>query len=156
MIVCSREITEAFLKTNLPGHIIKLVPRDGYCIAHLFRENLLSIGCKVTFDDLTTCLRNELQSKKYQIFKTDDINIVNELEQYLEDLLSQYDQAITDLFLDAFGMAFEVNIKILQSDCSKCYFFDQVNTSICLRTLFILSEQNHYILILLCHQIRRR
>ena len=26
-------------------------------------------------------------------------------------------------------MTFEVNIKILQSDCSKCYFFDQVNTS---------------------------
>ena len=36
---------------------------------------------------------------------------------------------ITDLFLDALGMAFKVNIKILQSDCSKRYFFDQVNTS---------------------------
>ena len=26
-------------------------------------------------------------------------------------------------------MAFKVNINILQSDCSKCYFFDEVNTS---------------------------
>ena len=54
---------------------------------------------------------------------------MNELEQYLEDPLSQYDKAITNLLLDAAGMAFKVNIKILQSDCSKCYFFDQVNTS---------------------------
>ena len=54
---------------------------------------------------------------------------MNEFDQYLEDPLSQYDKAITDLFLDALGMAFKVNIKILQSDCSKCYFFDQVNTS---------------------------
>ena len=54
---------------------------------------------------------------------------MNELEQYLEDPLSQYDKAITDLFLDALDMAFKVNNKILQSDCSKCYFFDQVNTS---------------------------
>ena len=53
---------------------------------------------------------------------------MNELEQYLEDLLSQYDRAITDIFLDALGMVFKINIKILQSDCSKCYFFDQVNT----------------------------
>ena len=51
---------------------------------------------------------------------------MNEFEQYLEDPLSQYDKTITDLFLDALGMAFKVNIKILQSDCSKCY---QVNTS---------------------------
>ena len=54
---------------------------------------------------------------------------MNEFDQYLEDPLSQYDKAITDLFLDALGMAFKGNIKILQSDCSKCYFFDQVNTS---------------------------
>ena len=53
---------------------------------------------------------------------------MDKLEHYLEDPLSQYDKAITDLFLDALGMAFKVNIKILQSDCSKCYFFDQVNT----------------------------
>ena len=78
-IVRSREIAEAFVKTNVSGH--KPVPGDGYCIIHAFRENLLSIGCRVTFDDLTTCLRNDLQSKKYQTFKTDDINIVNELEQ---------------------------------------------------------------------------
>ena len=108
---------------------MKPVPADGHCIIHAFRENLLSIGCKVTFDDLTTCLQNELQSKKYQIFKTDDINIVNELEQYLEHPLSQHGKAITDLFLDALGVAFKVNINILQSDCSKCYFFDQLNTS---------------------------
>ena len=53
---------------------------------------------------------------------------MNELEQYLEDLLSQYDKAITYLFLDALGMVFKVNIKILQSYCTKCYFFDQLNT----------------------------
>ena len=98
------------------------------------------------FDDLTTCLRNELQSKKYQTFKTYDINIVNELGQYVEDPLSQYDKAITDLFLDALGMAFKVNIKILQSDCSKCYFFDQVNTSNLFKdTLyFVRTESLHF------------
>ena len=54
---------------------------------------------------------------------------MNELEQYLEHPLSQHDKAITDLFLDALGVAFKVNINILQSDCSKCYFFEQLNTS---------------------------
>ena len=54
---------------------------------------------------------------------------MNELEEHLEDPLSRYDKAITDLFLDALDMAFKVNNKILQSDCSKCYFFDQVNIS---------------------------
>ena len=71
-IVCSWEIVEAFVKTNLPGHTIKPVPRDGYCIIHAFVEKLLSTGCKVTFDDLKTCLQNELQRNKYQTFKTDD------------------------------------------------------------------------------------
>ena len=71
---------------------------------------------------------------------------MNELEQYLEDPLSQYDKAITDLFLDALGMAFKVNIKILQSDCSKCYFFDQVNTSNLFKdTLyFVRTESLHF------------
>ena len=93
-----------------------------------FRENLLSIGWKVTFGDLTTCLRNELQWKKHQKFKANGINIVIELEQYLEvpKAISKYNKAITDLFLDTLVVAFKVNIKTLQSDCSKCYFFDQV------------------------------
>ena len=54
---------------------------------------------------------------------------MNELEQHLEDPLSQCDKAITDEFLVALDMVFKINIKILQSDCSKCYFFDQVNSS---------------------------
>ena len=33
-IARSREIAEAFVKTNLPGHIIKPVPGDWYCIIH--------------------------------------------------------------------------------------------------------------------------
>ena len=71
---------------------------------------------------------------------------MNELEQYLEDPLSQYGKVITDLFLDALGMAFKVNIKILQSDCSKCYFFDQVNTSNLFKdTLhFVRTESLHF------------
>ena len=71
---------------------------------------------------------------------------MNELEQYLEDPLSQYNKAITDLFLDALGMAFKVNIKILQSDCSKCYFFDQVNTSNLFKNTlyFVRTESLHF------------
>ena len=43
-------------------------------------------------------------------------------------------------------MAFKVNIKILQSDCSKCYFFDQVNTSNLFKgTLyFVRTETLHF------------
>ena len=71
---------------------------------------------------------------------------MNELKQYLEDLLSQYHRAITDIFLDALGMVFKINIKILQSDCSKCYFFDQVNTSNLFKdTLhFVRTESLHF------------
>ena len=125
-IVLSRKIAEAFVKINSSGHTIRPVPGDGYCIIPAFRENLLSAGCKVTFDDLTTCLRSELQSDKYQTCNTDDINIVNEPENNLEDTLSQYSKVITDLSLDALGMVLKVNNKILKSDCSD---FDQVNTS---------------------------
>ena len=82
-------------------------------IIHAFPENLLYIGCKVTFDDLITCLRNELQSEKYQTFKTYGINIVNKLEQYLEHSLSQYDKTINYFFLDALGLTVKVNIKML-------------------------------------------
>lgn len=80
-----------------------------------FRENVLSIGWKVTFGDLTTFLRNELQSKKHQKFKAKGINIVIELEQYLEvpKAICKYNKAFTDLFLDALVVAFKVNIKIL-------------------------------------------
>ena len=67
----------------LPGKIvrscetrdtIKPVTQDGQWMMHhpCILEKLLYIGCKVTFDDLTTCLQNELQSDKYQTFKTDD------------------------------------------------------------------------------------
>ena len=71
---------------------------------------------------------------------------MNELEQYLEDPLSQYGKAITVLFLDALGMASKVNIKILQSDCSKYYFFDHVSTSNLLEdTLyFVRTESLHF------------
>ena len=71
---------------------------------------------------------------------------MNELEQYLEDPLFQYDRAITDIFLDALGMVFKIKIKILQSDCSKCYFFDQVNTSNLFKdTLhFLRTESLHF------------
>ena len=71
---------------------------------------------------------------------------MNELEQYLEDSLFQYDRAITDIFLDALGMVFKIKIKILQSDCSKCYFFDQVNTSNLFKdTLhFLRTESLHF------------
>ena len=43
-------------------------------------------------------------------------------------------------------MAFGVNIKILQNDCSKCYFFDQVNTSNLFKgTLyFVRTESLHF------------
>ena len=70
---------------------------------------------------------------------------MNKLEQYLDEPLSQYDKAITDLFLDALGMTFKVYIKILQSDCSKCSFFDQVSTSILFKdTLyFVRTESLH-------------
>ena len=71
---------------------------------------------------------------------------MNELEQYLKDPLSQYDKAITDLFLDALGMVFKVNIKILQSDCSKCYFFDHVNASNLFKNTlyFVRTESLHF------------
>ena len=54
--VCFREIAKAFVKTNLPGQTIKPFSADGSCIIHVFRKNLLSVGCKVTFDYRITLL----------------------------------------------------------------------------------------------------
>ena len=43
-------------------------------------------------------------------------------------------------------MAFKVNIKILQSDCSKCYFFDHVNASNLFKNTlyFVRTESLHF------------
>ncbi len=128
-IVLSREIAEDFIKENFPSHTIKSVPGDGYCIIHAFREGLNSIGRTESFENITSTLRIELSNDRYKNCLSDShhMDLLNQFEHYLKNPLAYYDKDITDLFLDALGMAYKVNIIVFRSDRTNCYILDQSN-----------------------------
>ena len=126
-IVLSREVAVKFIKDILPNHVIKPVPGDGFCIIHAFQENLKSIGRTESFEEITLSLQQELQKNKYQKSVTNNIVVLDEFRKYMENPSSQYDKEITDLFLDALGMAYRVNLIVFRSDCKNCYIMDYIN-----------------------------
>lgn len=108
-IALSREIAEDFIKENFPTHRIKPVPGDGCSIIHAFLESLRSIDHTETFKNITSALRNELTNVRYKNSTTisNDTDLINQFEQYLNDPLSFINKVIFDLFLDALGMAYK-------------------------------------------------
>ena len=126
-IVRSKEVAENFIRENMPGHYIKSVPGDGFCIIHAFAEGLASIGRKEsTFEEISLALRKEMQREIYANSST--VNVIKELEEYLETPLYKYDKEICDLILNALGMAFKVNVIVFRSDSEKCWIADNNNS----------------------------
>ena len=119
-IVLSKEIAEKFIKVVLPNFGITLVPGDGLCIIHAFRESLSYIGRNQTLEQIKGALRQEMPH--YQ--KYSDTNVITQLDKYLEDPLNEYEKDNVDFFLPALGRAYGVNVLIFQSDCEKCVILD--------------------------------
>ena len=108
----------------MPGYYIKSVSPDGYCIIHAVVEALAAVGRPVTFNNVSSSLRIELQKEQYQETWVPSgplfLDLINTFDEFMHNPLANYDQDITDLFFEALAMIHKVNITIFQSDSEKC------------------------------------
>ena len=65
----------------------------------------------LTSDDIISTLRKEFSENAhvYQPFSADD-DLCNAFERFLENPLREYNESTTDLFLDALGNSYNVNM----------------------------------------------
>ena len=125
-------MAEEYIRENMPGYYIKTVPGDGLCIIYAFVECLQSIGFGHSFNDVVVSLREELQKDIYNAVYNPSLNgvdLVQELDGYLENPLAKYDSQVSDIYLEALGMAYKVNIVIFQSNCEKCRILENINAA---------------------------
>lgn len=117
---------------NLPGFEIKPVVGDGMCTLSSFSTALTIVtGVAISLEDVISRLRKELLTKYefYKQFSSADVNILSELEKFLESPLNYYNTNSTDLFLAALGNAFQVNVIVLQADENLCWLCDLSNNA---------------------------
>ena len=69
----------------------------------------------LTLDDIISTLRKEFSENAhvYQPFSADD-DLCNAFERFLENPLREYNESTTDLFLDALGNSYNVNMLLNQ------------------------------------------
>ena len=115
------------IRNNLPGYIINPVPRDGLCILNSFCVNLRSIGLFESVETVAATLRSELAKDEYRSYFTDEIDVSNEVEEFLRNPLKMYNQEIADVFLEALSMAYQVNIIVFESDEERCNILNNIN-----------------------------
>ena len=118
---------DSFIEINLPGYKIKPVPGDGLCMVNLFLEALTHVtGNQTTRKDVISQLRRELLTKFdfYKMFSSKDIDILIELDKFLESPLTYFNESTSDLFLAALGNACKVNIIVFLSDEKRCWICD--------------------------------
>ena len=110
---------DLFININLPGYKIKPVAGDELCMVNLILEPLTHVtGNQTTQKDVISQLRRGLLTKFdfYKMFSSKDIDILSELDKFLESPLTYHAESTSDLFLAAFENAYEVNIIVFQSD----------------------------------------
>ena len=93
---------------------------------NLFLEALTHVtGNHTTRKYVISQLQRELLTKFdfYKMFSRKDIDILIELDKFLESPLTYYNESTSDLFLAALGNAYKVNIIVFQSD-EKCWICD--------------------------------
>lgn len=125
-IAKSFAIAESFIKDNLQNHAIIQVPKDGLCLLHAFKECLNSLDRVQTLEELKVSLKTEMSKDVYKQYSV-TLDLEAEVEQYIKDPLKYYGRDTTDLFLDALGMIYQVNIIVFQSDSEKCEIINQIN-----------------------------
>ena len=96
-----------------------------------FLEALTQVtGNQTTRKDVISQLRRELLTKLdfYKTLSSKDIDILIELDKFLESPLTYYNESTSDLFLAALGNAYKVNIIVFQSDEKRCWISDNTNS----------------------------
>jgi len=83
------------------------------------------IGKEYQIIQLTRELRRAVLSRRdfyqnYSTNNTNNVNILLELDKFLDDSLGNYNSETSDLFLTALGNALKVNIVLLQSNENLC------------------------------------
>jgi len=80
------------------------------------------IGKEYQIIQLTRELRRAVLSRRdfYQNYSTNNVNVLLELDKFLDDSLGNYNSETSDLFLTALGNALKVNIVLLQSNENLC------------------------------------
>ena len=94
-----------------------------------FLEALTHVtGNQTARKDVASQLQRELLTKfdfhKMFSMSSKDIDILTELDKFLESPLTCYNESTSDLFLAALGSAYKVNIIIFQSDEKRCWICD--------------------------------
>ena len=112
---------------------------DGMCMLGSF-----SIALKYVFSEefpvqsITKSLRRDLLTNQgfYQQCSVDNINLLVELEKFLDNPLRYYTEDTSDLFLLALGDAFKVNVIVFQSNTERCWIADSSKNSSDLPSLY--------------------
>ena len=123
-IIISKEKLVEFIAENLHGFKLEPVLGDGMCMLRSF-----SIALKDVFQEeflvesITKSLWRELPTNHcfYQQFSVDNIDVLVELEKFLDNPLGYYTEDTSDLFLLALGNAFKVNVIVFQSNTERCW-----------------------------------
>ena len=125
-IVISKEKLIEFIEENLDGFKMEPVLGDSMCMLRSF-----SITSKDPFNEefpvesITKSLRRELLTNHgfYQSFGVDNIDVLIEIEKFLDNPLGYYKENTSELFLLALGNAFKVNVIAFQSKTERrCVF----------------------------------
>ena len=96
-------------------------------MVNLFLEALTHVtGNQTTRKDVISQFRRELLTKFdfYKMFSSKDIDILIELDKFLESPLTYFNESTSDLFLAALGNACKVNIIVFLSDEKRCWICD--------------------------------
>ena len=138
-IIISKEKLIEFTEENLHRFKLEPVLGDSMCMLRSF-----SIALKDAFNEefpvesITKSLRRELLTNHgfYQQFKVDNIDVVVELEKFLDNPLGYYTEDTSDLFSLAFGNAFKVNVIVFQSNTERFWMVDSSKNSSDLPSLY--------------------
>ena len=125
----SKQVVDSVLDINVPRRKIKPVAGDRLCMVNLLLEALTHVtGNQATRKDVVSQLQRDLVTKfdfhKMFSMSSKDIDILTELDKFLESPLTCYNESTSDLFLAALGNVYKVNIIIFQSDEKRCWICD--------------------------------
>lgn len=134
LVALSRKRVDEFISENLPGFKIKQEALDADANENVF--SMLSsfseavsyfMGKKVKMATIVKQLRKELllrYEEFYKQFNNDILNILIELDAFLDDPLRYCNKDSINVFLVALGNAFQVNIVVYQSNEESCWKSD--------------------------------
>ncbi len=113
----------------MPDHFIKKVQGDGLCILRSFQECLRSNGENYSIEKLLERLRSEMLKNYdfYKEFTASHINILAELDNFLQNPLQYYNSDTCDTFLMALGNALKYKTVILQASAESCWTVNMYN-----------------------------